>query len=62
MGILLQVSDSAHAAGAIQQAAETFNLWSIMEKGGVLMYPLYLLFAATIFIFFERLIAIGKAS
>ena len=62
MGILLQVSDTAHAAGAVQQAAETFNLWSIMEKGGVLMYPLYLLFAATIFIFFERLIAIGKAS
>lgn len=26
------------------------------------MYPLYLLFAATLFIFFERLIAIGKAS
>jgi biopolymer transport protein ExbB len=33
-----------------------------LEKGGWLMYPLYLLFVASIFVFFERLIAIRKAS
>ncbi len=58
MGILLQISDSTTVA----KTAESLNLLSLLEKGGWLMYPLYLLFAATIFVFFERLIAIGKAS
>ena len=65
MGILLQIADTSTAANALngaQKAAESFNLLSLLERGGWLMYPLYLLFAATIFIFFERLIAIGKAS
>ncbi|MEP7318368.1 MAG: MotA/TolQ/ExbB proton channel family protein [Panacibacter sp.] len=65
MGILLQIADTSTAVNALngaQHAAETFNLLSLLERGGWLMYPLYLLFAATIFIFFERLIAIGKAS
>jgi len=65
MGILLQIADTSTAANALngaQHAAESFNLLSLLERGGWLMYPLYLLFAATIFIFFERLIAIGKAS
>ena len=58
MGILLQISDSTTVA----KTAESLNLLSLLEKGGWLMYPLYLLFAASIFVFFERLIAIGKAS
>ncbi len=65
MGVLLQVADTSLAANALngaQQAAESFNLLSLLDRGGWLMYPLYLLFAATLFIFFERLIAIGKAS
>ena len=65
MGILLQIADTSTAVNALnsaQHAAESFNLLSLLERGGWLMYPLYLLFAATIFIFFERLIAIGKAS
>ena len=64
MGILLQI-DSAkmiNAAAAAVQAPEKMNLWSLLDKGGWLMYPLYLLFAATIFVFFERFIAINKAS
>ncbi|CAN5788230.1 MotA/TolQ/ExbB proton channel family protein [soil metagenome] len=63
MGILLQVQDTTSAAlSAAQHAAESFSLFSMLQKGGWLMYPLYLLFIATIYIFFERLIAINKAS
>jgi biopolymer transport protein ExbB len=63
MGILLQVQDTANAAiNAAQNAGESFSLFSMLQKGGWLMYPLYLLFVATIFVFFERLIAISKAS
>ncbi len=65
MGVLLQVADTSLASNILkgaQNAAESFNLLSLLERGGWLMYPLYLLFAATLFIFFERLIAIGKAS
>lgn len=63
MGILLQVQDTTNAAlNAAQHAAESFSLFSMLQKGGWLMYPLYLLFIATIYIFFERLIAINKAS
>lgn len=65
MGFLLQVADTSVATNAIngaQKVAESFNLLSLLDRGGWLMYPLYLLFAATIFVFFERLIAISKAS
>src|SRR6476659_9401596 len=63
MGILLQVQDTTTAAlNAAQHATESFNVWSLLQRGGWLMYPLYLLFVATIFVFFERLIAISKAS
>ncbi len=65
MSVLLQVADTSAAINGlntVQQGAEGFNLLSLLEKGGWLMYPLYLLFVATIFVFFERLIAIRKAS
>ncbi len=65
MGVLLQMPDTSaatHGLNTMQQAAESFNLLSLLEKGGWLMYPLYLLFVATVFVFFERLIAIRKAS
>lgn len=64
MSVILQVDTSAAANGlnAVQNAAQSFNLFSLLERGGWLMYPLYLLFVATIFVFFERLIAIRKAS
>lgn len=63
MGILLQVQDTTNAAiNAAQHAAENFNLFSMLQRGGWLMYPLYLLFIASVFVFFERMIAIRKAS
>ena len=65
MGILLQVQDTSQLINGVigaAQAPEKITLWSLLEKGGWLMYPLYLLFVASIFVFFERLIAIRKAS
>ncbi len=57
-----QVADSSGMAVAAQPAAEQISLWGLLAKGGFIMYPLYLLLIAAIFVFFERLIAIRKAS
>jgi len=65
IGILLQigtVADSTAAAVAAQPAAEQISLWGLLAKGGFIMYPLYLLLVTAIFVFFERLLAIKKAS
>ncbi|HEX8358296.1 MAG TPA: MotA/TolQ/ExbB proton channel family protein [Segetibacter sp.] len=67
IGILLQanpqlLSDSTGNAVASQPVAEQISLWGLLDKGGFIMYPLYLLLIAAIFVFFERLIAIRKAS
>jgi biopolymer transport protein ExbB len=59
---LLQIDSLQKAAGALPTAAEKISLWSLLEKGGWIMYPLYLLLVIAIFVFFERLIAIRKAS
>lgn len=63
MGLLLQVTDTAtQVAVATEPAIEKISLWELLAKGGWLMYPLYLLLVLALFIFFERLIAIRKAS
>jgi len=62
MGFLLQVDSTNLINTATQQTAQTINLWSLLNKGGWIMYPLYLLLAAAVFVFFERLIAIRRAS
>lgn len=59
---LLQIDTLQKAAAAIPAVAEQISLWSLLEKGGWIMYPLYLLFVAAVFVFIERLIAIRKAS
>jgi biopolymer transport protein ExbB len=61
MGFLLQV-DTTKLVNTIAQQPQTMNLWELLNKGGWIMYPLYILLAAAIFVFFERLIAIRKAS
>jgi biopolymer transport protein ExbB len=63
MGILLQIADTASAVtDAAAATQDKITLGSLLEKGGWLMYPLYILFAAAIFVFFERLIAVRKAA
>ena len=66
MWLLLQigaqhVADST-ATAAAQPVAEQISLWGLLAKGGFIMYPLYLLFVIAVFVFFERLIAIRRAS
>ncbi len=58
---LLQIDSLQNAAAAVA-APEKISMWLLLEKGGFIMYPLYLLLAAAIFVFVERLIAIRKAS
>ena len=43
------------------QVADKVNMWDLLQKGGWIMYPLYLLFVASIFVFIERFLAINKA-
>lgn len=65
MGVLLQVDSSqllGQSSGVTGDAAHSINLWNMLNQGGWIMYPLYGLLAAAIFVFFERLIAIRKAS
>ena len=59
--IATQAADSTNVITAAP-AAEQISLWGLLAKGGFIMYPLYLLLVAAIFVFFERLIAIRKAS
>jgi biopolymer transport protein ExbB len=56
---LLDSLNTAHGAGAPSQK---MNLLDLLSQGGVIMIPLGLLLALAIFFFFERLIAINKAS
>lgn len=59
-----QIADTATAVNAVvaQPLPEQISLWSLLDKGGFIMYPLYFLLVLAIFIFFERLLAIRKAS
>ncbi len=57
-----RITDSLNRAAAFTKTPESISLWSLLDKGGWIMYPLYALLVLAIFIFFERLIAIRKAS
>lgn len=61
MGILLQAVDSLQRAASATGQRE-ISLFELLQSGGWIMYPLYLLLAAAVFVFFERLIAIRNAS
>lgn len=50
------------AASTIPATPEKISMWDMLQKGGAIMYPLYLLLVIAVFVFFERLLAIGKAS
>src|SRR5665213_1380757 len=54
----LQVDSSA----LTHSTTQTQNLWETLERGGVLMIPLGILFVGALYFFFERLIAIKKAA
>lgn len=50
------------ATAAAPQGEHTMNVMDMLANGGPLMIPLGLLFVLAVFFFFERLIAIRKAS
>ena len=54
----LQIDSTAITPATTQ----TQNLWETLERGGVLMIPLGILFLAAVYFFFERLIAIRRAA
>lgn len=66
----LQVNPPTSAADSLRQALgvntppaeHTMNIMEMLSNGGPLMIPLALLLVLAIFFFFERLIAISKAS
>ena len=63
MGILLQAAtDSLQRAATASGAEKSISLFELLQQGGWIMYPLYLLLAGAIYVFFERLIAIKNAS
>lgn len=54
-------SQAAIEASKVTNDGDSVSLWGLLWKGGPLMIPLALLFAATIYFFIERLLAIRKA-
>ncbi len=54
-------SQAAIEASKVTNEGDSVSLWNLLWKGGPLMIPLALLFAATVFFFIERLLAIRKA-
>ncbi len=61
---LLQIDTSAAAAQAAAAVApaQQISIIDLISKGGVLMIPLALLLVIALFVFFERLIYIRRAS
>ena len=63
MFYLLQTDTIQKAVGAVAASTpEKISMLSLLEKGGWIMYPLYFLLVAAIYVFIERLLAINKAS
>jgi biopolymer transport protein ExbB len=61
----LQIDTSAaasQAASALVPTEPKISIIDLLAKGGILMIPLALLFVTAVFVFFERLIYIRKAS
>lgn len=74
-GLLLQITQTADTVSQVVQqavtavaaepaaeAVENISLFTMIQKGGLIMYPLILLLLLALYIFFERLLAIRKAS
>ena len=57
-----KIKDSLARIAALTPTPQKENLWDILSKGGILMIPLALLLVIAIFVFFERYMAIRKAS
>jgi len=69
LGIFLQAAvgtDSlaqplAQAATDAAQKVDSLSLWSMVQKGGLIMIPIGILSVVTVYIFIERLIVLARA-
>ncbi len=59
---LSKVATSTVAVGPVAPTEDSFSLLSMIGNGGLMIYPLALLLVASIYVLFERLIIISKAS
>ena len=59
---LLQIDSLNTASTSATATDKGVNLFDLLTLGGWVMIPLIILFLITIFVFFERVIAIRKAS
>lgn len=60
---LLQISTATPAETVINSpASDSLNLLELMMKGGLMMYPIYILSILAVYIFVERLRTINRAS
>ena len=76
LGLILQITQTAGTVAdtaattatnisntvAQAQQVDSLPLWDLLVKGGVVMIPIFLLSLLAVYFFFERLIAIRKAS
>ncbi len=60
-GVTNVIDTASKAINTLPTVAEKISMWDLLQKGGFIMYPLYALLIATIFVFVERFIAISKA-
>lgn len=65
--IILQAAQAAASQGSVAESIPTtsqssiVSLWDIIQKGGLIMIPIGILFTAAIFIFIERFITVRRA-
>lgn len=58
-----RLADTVNRAITAQpKSAGEISLWGLLAQGGWIMYPLYALLVLAIFVFFERFLAIKRAS
>lgn len=55
-------ADTLNVAAQAVAGEKSESVWSLLGKGGPLMFPLFLLFALAVYFFIERLLVIRKAS
>jgi biopolymer transport protein ExbB len=60
--ILTNTADSLSKQASLPLSPKEMHLWDVLVSGGPLMIPLAILFVVAVFFFFERYIAIKRAS
>ncbi len=72
LGIILQITQTPStvqdtvkntvAQLTTQPTAQSLSFWELLQRGGIIMIPILILSLLAVYFFFERLIAIKKAS